>query len=94
MAALTLFAILALVPFLAIVVLAVASMAVLWRLLVIAVLMAISTLGLNVLSRQRKSRCVMVKFRLFPQVLVMAIGTLDAQRTLVHVVLSVACVAL
>ena len=94
MTALTLFAILALVPFLAIVVLAVAGMAVLWRLLVIAVLMAISTLGLNVLSRQRESRCVMVKFRLFPQILVMAVGTLDAQRTLVHVVFSVACVAL
>jgi hypothetical protein len=94
MAVFTLLAILTLVPLLTIVVLAVAGIAILWRLSVISILVAIGTLGIHVSSGQREARRVMVELCFLPQVFVMTISTLDAQRALVHVVLAVATVAL
>ena len=79
MTVLALFPILAFVSPLTVVVLAVAGVAILRRLLVIAVFVAIGTLGINVLSRQYKMRRVVVKLCFLPQIFVVAISTLGTQ---------------
>ena len=94
MAVVTLLPILALVPLLTLVILAVAGVTCLGRFPVVVVLMAIGALGVTVFSGQSKARLVVVKFCFLPQILIVAIGTLGTQRSLVHIILAVAGIAL
>ena len=75
----------------AVVVLFVAADAGARRVLVVGTLLvAVDALRVDMLSREREARLLVVELRLFPVVLGVAVGALRAQRALVHVILAVA----